>query len=188
MTELIYITHPEVIIDADIDIDSWQISSLGWDRIQNLLLLDFWHIVEKVYTSTEPKAYAIAEEIKKEKGIGFEKIHDFREIDRSSTGMITPISKYMQVVRSSYENPLSQIKGWESLNSVMLRNSKIVEKLKVKHLRKTIVIIGHGCAGTTIKCHIKKISPSFQEDPQRTGCYFVADLETNTIINDWKTY
>ncbi len=188
MTKLIYITHPEVIIDTDIDIDSWQISPLGWDRVQNLLSLDFWHVVEKVYTSTEPKAYTIAEKVSKKYNIEFEKVRDLREIDRSSTGIIRPLSKYMEVVQSSYENISDQVRGWESIDSVMLRNSNVVEKLKVKHPRETIVIIGHGCAGTTIKCYIKNIPPSFREDPQKTGCYFMADLDGNTIINDWAAY
>ncbi len=188
MTKLIYITHPEVIINPAIAIDEWVLSPLGWDRVEKLLALKFWQEVEKVYTSSEPKAYMIGEKVSKKYGIELEKISDLREIDRSATGIISPLSDYMQVVQLSYENIKEMAKGWESISNVMLRNSNAVEMLKTKYNGKTFVIIGHGCAGTTIKCHIKKVNPTFQEDPQKTGCYFIANLDTNEIIQDWSTY
>jgi broad specificity phosphatase PhoE len=188
MSKLIYITHPEVTVDPEVPIDQWELSEEGFDSVERLLEWDLFDEVDYVYTSEEKKAYTVAEQIKRKCGIDYAKIKDLGEMDRSSTGVISPKEKYMEAVKSAYENPASGINGWESHLAVMLRNAKVIEELAKNHKDKTIMIVGHGGAGTTIKCFIKKILPNFSEDPQETGCYFIANLDKWEVIQDWVKY
>lgn len=188
MTKLIYITHPEVEIDHEIPIDQWKISDKGMGSISRLLELNIGDKVTKVYTSQEYKAYVVAEKLAEKYNVEFEKIAELGEADRSSTGTISPPEEYMKVVMSAYDNLALGVRGWESHLEMMLRNAKIIETLRREHKGESIIIVGHGGAGTTVKCFVKRVLPSFAEDPQKTGCYFIADLDKWEILEDWKKY
>lgn len=188
MTKLIYITHPAVVIDPNIPIDEWELSEEGLVAVDRLLQLDFWQEVKYLYTSEEKKAYKVGEAVEVKFGLQFEKIKDLGEADRSSTGIISPVEEYMKVVQEAYKNLALGVRGWESHLEMMLRNAKVIDQLKQKHQGETLAIIGHGGSGTTLKCYIKKVLPAFAEDPQKTGCYFVADLDQGEILADWEKY
>jgi len=61
----------------------------------------------------------------------------------------------MQAVQDAYKNQEQNINGWESHHSMFERNKKALEKIIVNDKGKTIAIIGHGGAGTCVKCYIK---------------------------------
>ncbi len=187
MLKLIYITHPQVIIDAKTPIDQWQLSKDGLEAVERLSQLQFWDDVNKIYSSKETKAFQVAEIISKKFNIAYEAYENFNELDRQSTGLL-PINKYMEAVKFTYENFDTSYKGWETLESSYNRNTKQLTGIINGNKGKNIVIIGHGSAGTLIKCFIKGIKPSFSEDPQKTGCYFVADYKKGKILQDWRGY
>lgn len=187
MAKLIYITHPQVEINANTPIDQWEISKEGYKAIERLLLLDFWQEVKQVYSSEEKKAKTVAEIVSKKFSLTYQSYKEFNELDRSSTGLL-PFEEYMQAVQFTYENPKKSYKGWETLESSYYRNTKKLKKIISNNPRQTLALIGHGSAGTLIKCFIQDITPTFQEDPQKVGCYFVANLDNRGLSLDWTQY
>ena len=94
----------------------------------------------------------------------------------------------MEAVKFTYVNPDSSFKGWETLESSYQRNTNKVKVIMQENSGKTVVVVGHGSAGTLIKCFIKGVKPTFDEDPQTTGCYFIADWDQKEIIQEWMKY
>ncbi|MFZ2152561.1 MAG: histidine phosphatase family protein [Microgenomates group bacterium] len=187
MTKLIYITHPSVELDRNKLPHQWGLSEKGFEQTKLLIEKPFWHEVNVIYSSAEPKATQVA-------NLASDKYHlpwfiekDLGEADRTTTPFLQP-DEYMDEVQKAYLHPDMNIRGWESHHQMMKRNAAVLEKIKNDNPEKTIVIVGHGGAGTTVKCTIKGIEPSFDEDPKQTGCIFIADLDTNTIIQDWVRY
>ncbi|MFA5827859.1 MAG: histidine phosphatase family protein [Candidatus Shapirobacteria bacterium] len=187
MTKLVYITHPSVELDKSKPPHEWGLSEKGFDQAKILIEKPLWKEVDVIYSSTEPKAVQVAQ-------LASEKYHspwfqdkDLGEADRTVTPFL-PQEEYMSAVQEAYLNPDDNIRGWESHHHMMKRNVSVLEKIKKDYKGKTIVIIGHGGAGTTIKCYIKGIEPQFSEDPKQTGCIFIADLDSNVIIQDWQKY
>jgi broad specificity phosphatase PhoE len=187
MTKLIYVTHPSVIFSQEIPIDQWGLSEKGKEEAKNLVEMSFWNEVDVLYSSTETKAYELADIIKAKFNIDYEKFDELKEADRSSTGAL-PLEEYMQGVRQAYLNPDIGFSGWESHRLMMQRNSIKVEEIMEKHKDQTVAIIGHGGAGTVLKCYIKGIEPDFAEDPKITGCFWICDWDNKKIIQDWQKY
>jgi len=187
MTKLIYISHPSVNIDQKIPVDQWTLSDKGLYEVQNLLEKELWKEVDVIYSSKETKASTVAKMAANKFSIVHFEEKDLGETDRSSTGFIQS-EEYMNVVQEAYANIETGTRGWESHNHMMERNGKVLDKIKELHFNKTIAVVGHGGAGTTIKCYIKRIAPSFHEDPKKTGCYFIADLDNGDILQDWVKY
>lgn len=186
-TTLIYITHPQVDLDPEIEISKCKISSEGWIAVDRLLKSNFWKGVKALYSSEETKAVQVAEKTSQTFGLRLRSLESLNELDRESTGLL-PLEEYMDAVKFTYKNPEESFRGWETLQSSFERNTKTISNIMAGDTGKTVAIIGHGSAGTLIKCFIKGVSPSFKEDPQKTGCYFVADWDNKEIISDWQSY
>jgi broad specificity phosphatase PhoE len=187
MTTLIYITHPSVNIDKTVLPQNWDLSEKGIMEAKKLLDKDFWKEVVHIYTSDEPKAITTSKIITEKFTIPIESIAELGEADRTKTPFL-PFEEYMKAIKDAYSKPEENIHGWESHDEMMQRNVKVLKELMSKHEGETFVIIGHGGAGTTMKCFIKGIEPKFEEDPKQTGCYFIADLDQIRILEDWTKY
>jgi len=187
MTKLIYITHPSVELDKNKLPHEWGLSEKGFEQAKILIEKPFWQEADVIYSSIEPKAIQVARLASEKYRCPWFQEKDLGEADRTATPFL-PLEEYMLAVQEAYLNPDTNIKGWESHHQMMKRNATVLKKIKNNYKNKTIVIIGHGGAGTTIKCYIKGIEPQFSEDPKQTGCIFIADLDANTIIQDWQKY
>lgn len=187
MTKLIYVTHPSVEIDKNKLPHEWGLSERGFEQAKILVDMPFWKGVDVIYSSIEPKATQVAQLASLKYNLPWYQDKNLGEADRTATPFL-PVEEYMAAVSQAYLNPDANIKGWESHHQMMKRNAVALEKIKIDNLGKTIVIVGHGGAGTTVKCTIKGVEPSFDEDPKQTGCIFIADLDTNKIVQGWVKY
>ena len=187
MALLYYVTHPSVAIDKTTNPAGWDLSERGKEEAKRLLGQDFWPNIQLVCTSSEPKSRSVGAMVAAEFGIPVEEHQELGEADRSKTPFV-PLEEYMQAIQEAYAKPDEHVRGWESHHKMSLRNQKAIESLLAAHPDKTIAIIGHGGAGTCVKCYLGKMPLSFSQDPQRTGCIFVADTTTRMIVRDWYSY
>jgi broad specificity phosphatase PhoE len=187
MAKLYYFTHPASQINFHIPPQHWGLSEKGFAELEVLMKMDHWQSIEVVYSSAEPKSIIVAERAAREHNIDHFLEKRLGEADRSQAKVI-PADQYMAKIKEAYANPHERINNWESHHSMRERNIAAVEEIITSHKGKDIAIIGHGGAGTCIKCHFKDVDLSFAEDPQKTGCYFVVDLETHNLLQDWESY
>ena len=187
VAKLYYITHPSVQIDKNVSPENWDISEKGRQEAQELLKQDFWPEVEVVFTSTEPKSRTVGSMVAEAFGLPVEAIKELGEADRTETPFL-PLDEYMQAIQEAYRTPDTSVRGWESHHDMFVRNQEAVDKLLAKYPGRTIAIIGHGGAGTCVKCYLGNVRLDFSQDPQRTGCIFIADTNSHRLIRDWYPY
>jgi broad specificity phosphatase PhoE len=185
MTKLIYVTHP-LSGDKTNCLRTGDCQKKGLEQAK-VLRYAIWKDVDVIYSSIEPKATQVAKLVSEKYNLPWHQDKDLGEADRTATPFL-PMEEYMAAVSQAYLNPDANIKGWESHHQMMKRNATVLERIKRVNVGKTVVIVGHCGSGTTDKCTIKGIEPSFDEDPKQTGCYFIADLDTNEIVQDWVKY
>lgn len=137
--------------------------------------------------SAEPKSLTVGAMVQERFGFKPKVYQDLGEADRSATPFL-PLEEYMAAIREAYQHPDKHIHGWESHHEMFVRNQRIIDELIAENRGKTIAIIGHGGAGTCIKCHLCKLPLSFDQDPQRTGCSFIVEVESGTLVQDWQPY
>ncbi len=70
----------------------------------------------------------------------------------------------------------------------MERIAKTVSQIMEEHAGKTVVIVGHGATGTLLSCQIRKIRPSFAEDPHSNGNVMIYDWDKKEILSPWSKY
>lgn len=191
MTKLVFITHPATYIDPKIPIDRWHLSEYGEKQLANLIKFPFWADVDAIYSSQEIKALNTAIRIKNEfvhiKFPDSSGVSELHELDRSSTGVL-PKDIYDKAIEQMYEYPNESYKGWETANAATERIAKAVSQIMDKNEGKTVAIVGHGATGTLLACQIKKLDPSFVEDPHFNGCIMVYDWDNKKIISPWSRY
>jgi len=187
MLKLLYITHPAVKIDKNVFPHQWILSEEGRKSIQNIFKIKNINTAKYIYTSEEPKAIEVASSLSGKFSVPYETMKDLGEADRTKTPFL-PQDVYMKNIKKAYESPDKSICYWETHNSVIKRNIQCLKVIKKKWKEGLVIIVGHGGAGTLMKCYIRSKEPDFAEDPKQTGCYFVADLDKMEVIQDWKKY
>lgn len=185
--EIIYATHPSVNIAPNVLPDKWTLSEKGREDAKRLLELPFWNSVDLLYSSTEHKAIEVAEMLVSKFGFPYQSFSEFGEADRTAKPFL-PFEEYMKAIAQAYAEPTQNHLGWESHADMQKRNADKLGEIIAENPGKTIAIIGHGGAGTVLKCFIKKSPIQFSEDPKQTGCYFIADWDNRTITTDWQKY
>jgi broad specificity phosphatase PhoE len=187
MSKLYYITHPEVKIDPQIAIEDWNLSQIGRTKAINISKEPFWKDIDLIITSPEMKAQTTAKIISEKTKVPVIKKDCLAEFDRSSTGFLK-YEKYMEYMNKFYTTPDQSIDGWETALDAQTRIINCIDEFIKDEKYNNIAVIGHGATATLYKCFIKQIAPSFDEDPKAQGKYFVVDLDSNTLVSDWKSY
>jgi broad specificity phosphatase PhoE len=188
MTKLIFITHPDVIIDKDIPIDKWKLSPDGLETVERLSSESFWSEVEIIYSSSEPKASTVAEIIALKSHVPLAKEYKKECLCEVLHRTFIEPDLYAVAVEKWYLDPTGHPQGWESVNEAQKRIVACVSEIMLQNRDKTVVIVGHGGTGTLLKCFIKGVSPSYQEDPQQTGKYLICNWGEKEVITEWIKY
>lgn len=191
MTKLIYITHPAVEVQQDIPVNKWHISDDGWKQTMRLVRKPFWAHVDTIYSSQEPKAKSVADEVEAHHvnlkfPIPFGN-EELGEIDRSSTGYIGS-EGYPKAMEQFYLHPSGSYNGWETAEAATERTLRVISHIMDDNLNKTVAIIGHGAVGTLLICYLKNISPTMKEDPKVPGCLVTIDWDNKKVLSEWITY
>lgn len=182
----LYITHPQVKIDADVPVPDWGLSDIGKARAQQMSALPFARSLKRIVSSTEKKALETAQILAAANGLGFETADDMHENDRSATGFLPP-EKFEAAADWFFANPDDSYKGWETAANAQARIVRAVETILADHDPTTpIAFIGHGGVGTLLKCHLSGKPISRKGDqPAGGGNLFCFSLAERRITCDW---
>lgn len=115
MTTLIFITHPAVVIDRGVPIDQWPLSQAGLEDLSRLLQKDFWGSVDKIYSSSEPKASTVAETVSREKDIALTVDYKRDCLGEIQNRTFIEPSKFEDAVAAWYKSPNDKPNGRESV-------------------------------------------------------------------------
>ncbi|MFC1456157.1 histidine phosphatase family protein [Microvirga arabica] len=189
MASLIFLTHPDVVIDPDQPITEWPLNPIGRARMERFVDLVADRNVKAVYASTERKARDGAAIVAERLGLPYATHEDLGENDRSSTGFIAP-PEFWDVVREFFGRPHDSIRGWERAVDAQTRIVRVVTRiLREDPTSGDIVIVSHGAVGCLLTAHLQQVEIGRESRPQHPGggCFIVVDRDTFTLTQNWRT-
>lgn len=177
MTWCVYLTHPEVVIDKDIPIPEWTLSSLGRERAAKAAQLPFAGDIRRVVSSGEVKAVETAEVFCQQHSLKPLALKALHENDRSATGFLPP-EEFEKTADLFFANPDDSIRGWERAVDAQMRIvTGIRAVLRSVKEDDPVLFTGHGGVGTLLMCHLMGTSISRTHDQKRGGSWYKFDKD-----------
>jgi broad specificity phosphatase PhoE len=186
----LYLTHPQVRIDAAVPVPLWGLSQEGRARAEAFAGRGVVPVGTIVFSSRETKALELAELVAAAAGTPVLSDHDMGENDRSSTGFLPPALFETQADRF-FARPQQSADGWERAIDAQARIVSAVRTALASVPAGTpVVFCGHGAVGTLLKCRIGSRRISREEDQSRIGVQgggngFLFDLAAKQLLTDW---
>lgn len=187
----LYLTHPQVRIDAAVPVPLWGLSAEGRVRAEAFVARGAVPAGAFVFSSRETKALELAELIAEAAGTPVLADHLMGENDRSATGFLPP-ALFEETANQFFAHPRQSVDGWERAIDAQ---SRIVETvmtaLESVPANTPVIFCGHGAVGTLLKCHIAGRPIARSEDQSRHahmggGNGFVFDLAERRLETDWQ--
>jgi broad specificity phosphatase PhoE len=189
MASLVFITHPEVVIDPDRPIPEWPLNAIGRARMVRFADMLENRDVSAVYASTERKARDGAAIVAERLRLSYAADGALSENDRSSTGYIAP-PEFWEVVREFFGRPHESIRGWERAIDAQARIVNAVGRIaREDETSGDIVIVSHGGVGCLLTAHLQRVEIGQESRPQHPGggCFIVIDRASFMLTQDWRT-
>ena len=191
MPAVFFITHPDVVIDANIPVSDWPLSEHGRARMRALARVGWIKVVHSVFASGERKARDGAEILAEGLGLpGYRVVDGLGENDRSATGYL-PSEEFEATVDAFFAQPEISIRGWETASAAQARIIRAVEEvLQRAPSGDDLAIVGHGGTGTLLYCHLANLPISRRHDQPATngGNWFVFDRASRRLLHaGWRS-
>lgn len=186
----LYLTHPQVQIDANVPVPLWGLSELGRERAQTFAKRGVVPEGSMIFSSRESKAMELADILAQANGAMVFSDHLMGENDRSATGFLPP-ALFEQAADRFFAEPETSVDGWERAIDAQERIVATVgTALASVPEGAPAVFCGHGAVGTLLKCHVAARPIKRAEDQSRHGdkgggnC-FVFDLPGMELGCEW---
>jgi len=185
---LLFITHPEVVIDPDVPVPQWPLSDKGVARMRAFAAGPAVSAVGAVYSSDEQKAKDGAQILAEVDGLEPQIVTDLHENDRSATGFLPP-DEFWPVVEEFFANPEISIRGWERSADAQSRIVGAVEGIRLnENCQGDIAIVAHGGVGALLLAHLQNetISRQFEQPVGSGGCYLTISRASGHLVEAWQ--
>ena len=190
MVAALYLTHPQVRIDAAVPVPLWGLSDEGRARAEAFAARGVVPAGTFVFSSREAKALELAEIIAAIAGTPVLPDHLMGENDRSSTGFLPP-ALFEETADRFFAHPYESIDGWERAIDAQARIVETVATaLKCVPENTPVIFCGHGAVGTLLKCHLGRRRIARSEDQSRHGHRgggngFLFNPVTGELLTEW---
>ncbi|MGV3574434.1 MAG: histidine phosphatase family protein [Devosia sp.] len=186
----LYLTHPQVRMDANVPVPLWGLSDEGRERAEAFVARRIVPAGTFVFSSRETKALELAEIVAAQAGTPVLADHLMGENDRSATGFLPP-ALFEETADRFFAEPEVSVDGWEKAADAQRRIvDTVLAALRSVPPDTAVIFCGHGAVGTLLKCHLggRKIARS--EDQSRHGHRgggnaFVFDLAGTELHTEW---
>jgi broad specificity phosphatase PhoE len=189
MASLIFVTHPEVVIDPKVPVPEWPLNAVGRGRMERFAETLVGKGISAVHASTERKAMDGAEIVAARLGLPFRTDADLGENDRSATGYIAP-PEFWDVVGEFFAHPARSVRGWERAIDAQARIVNAVGRVaRQEPAAGNIVVVSHGGVGCLLTAHLQGVEIGRESRPSHPGggCYLVIDRDPLALRRDWRT-
>ena len=186
----LYVTHPQVNMDANVPVPLWSLSPLGRQRALAFAARGIVPGDAMVFASREAKAMELADILAAPSGTLVLSDHLMGENDRSATGFLPP-ALFEATADRFFAEPETSVDGWERAIDAQRRIVDAVTIALASVPRGTpVVFCGHGAVGTLLKCHVGRRPIARSEDQSRHahrggGNCFSFDLEAMRLGCEW---
>lgn len=182
-----FISHPEVVIDPDIDVRRWRLSERGISRMRGFAATDAAAQITEVWASSETKAIEAAELLAARQGLTVNIDPALGENDRSATGFVPP-TQFELLADAFFSRPASSVQGWETAADAQARISEAVERILARpDATANPAIVAHGGVGTLLLCGLLGEPISRARDQPFQGHYWSFEAASREVLHGWKS-
>lgn len=188
MPTVVFITHPDVLIDPAVPVPDWPLSPRGIDRMRRALALSWIGTIRAIWCSTERKARDGADILAEYLGLPVTELTALGENDRSATGFL-PRAEFEIVADQFFANPEQSIRGWERAIDAQRRIvAAVAHVCGASAAKGDIAIVSHGGVGTLLLCHLRgdAIGRAHDQPPNNGGNFFAFDAATRRLHHGWR--
>ena len=185
MRKLIFITHPEVVVDPLIDVRRWRLSDVGLARMRVFADSPVVADVTSVWASSEAKAIEAAGILAARFGGEVQVDEELGENDRSATGFLPP-EEFERVADAFFAEPEKSVRGWERAVDAQRRIKGAVERILARHRGGDIAVVAHGAVGSLLLCSCLGQPISRTADQPFQGHYWTAALPALAALHPWR--
>jgi broad specificity phosphatase PhoE len=133
------VTHAHTEALPGVAIDTWQLSARGEAEARALAGRDFWHDVDRVIVSSEPKAWLTVAGVAESRNLPIWVDSRFDELRRHGW-----VEDYAARVAEVLAYPSTAVGGWEPAASVRRRALTALSALRDRFTGETLAVVGHG--------------------------------------------
>ncbi|SMY07816.1 histidine phosphatase family protein [Flavimaricola marinus] len=182
---LVYVSHPEVVIDPDVLVPDWHLSDLGRRRTEALAARGWPGSGLRIVSSPETKAMQTAGILAA--GAPVELDARTSEVDRTATGYL-PHEAHEAQADALFARPEQSTRGWERAIDAQARMVAALADLVADG--RDVMMVGHGGVGTLLWCHVSGRAIARSEDQSRGGCVWQARLADGTwhLAHEWRVF
>ncbi|SDK87120.1 histidine phosphatase family protein [Aliiruegeria lutimaris] len=185
MSRLIFITHPEVVVDPQLDIRQWGLSEIGFARMKAFADSPDVAGVTSIWSSAETKAIEAAEVLAARHLTRIQIDEDLGENDRSATGFLPP-DEFERVAEAFFAEPDRRVRGWERAGDAQRRVAQAVARIVREHGAGDVAVVSHGAVGSLLFCQYQNRPISRAADQPFQGHYWQATLAGMAVVHSWK--
>jgi len=187
MGAIIFITHPEVVIDPAVPVPRWPLSPVGRARMEALAERLAGCEAAAVWSSDEQKAMDGAQILARRLGAPHRIDPALGENGRESTGYIAP-PEFWEVVDQFFARPDESVRGWEKARDAQARIIGAVAEVDRTTAPGVVLVVSHGGVGALLTAHLQDVEIGQEDRPQHPGggCYLVIDRGPLRLKQSWR--
>jgi broad specificity phosphatase PhoE len=187
MSLLLFVTHPEVVIDPAVPVPDWPLSELGRRRMERFARSPLLRDVALVVSSEERKARDGAAILAASLGVPTAVDPELGENDRSATGYIAP-PEFWEVVDAFFAQPQVSTRGWERAVDAQSRIVLAVRRAAESAVEGDVAVVSHGGVGALLLAQLSgaRIGRDLDQPHGGGGCYCVVERESFALLQGWR--
>lgn len=188
MSRIVFVTHPEVVIDPQVPVPRWPLSERGRGRMARFAEDMAERGVSAVWSSDEQKALDGAEIVAAHLGVPHRIDPALGENDRASTGYLPP-AEFWPVVEAFFGQPDESVRGWEIARNAQARIVGAVDRLARRETTGgDIVVVSHGGVGRLLMALLQGVEIGEEDRPQHPGggCWCEIDRDSLVVEQSWR--
>ena len=187
MTRVVFITHPDVLIDPAVPVVDWPLSAVGRARMVAALAQPWVMGLAQVWCSTERKAGDAAAILADHLGVVVHRHAGLGENDRSATGFV-PKAEFEALADIFFAQPQASVRGWERACDAQARIVAAVAAVLHQSPAGDVAIVAHGAVGALLLCALTDapISRAADQPPGNGGHMFCFDRNSRAVVHGWR--
>lgn len=185
MALVLFVTHPEVVVDPATPVPAWGLSEQGVRRMRAFAASPEAEGLTAIWSSNETKAMQAADILAERVGVAVGRLHALHENDRGATGFLPP-PEFEVVADAFFAEPERSVRGWERAIDAQDRIVAAFDQVLAASPAGKIAIVSHGAVGTLLLCRLFDKPISRAADQPFQGHYWTWDTVARQVLHGWR--